>query len=153
MITIGDVLRPEQIDLDLPEVNEEEAIFRVASMLKETRHVTDWNAFYSGLTSRAACVSAGKEFEICIPHARTSAVDTMVMSAGRSDGGIVFPRVKAKIHYIFVIGVPSALAADYLRIIGALARIFRNPVSEKALRNAPDAGSFLQILTQGEVAL
>src|SRR5215210_669109 len=148
LITIGDILRPRHIDLALTAASPEEAIFSVASLLKENEHVTDWNAFYRGLTSRNPCIAGGGEFELCIPHARTSAVDAMVMSVGRSDMGIAFANTTAKIHYIFVIGVPGTLAADYLRIIGALARIFKNSQAERALREAVDPEEFLATLTQ-----
>ena len=52
MITIADILKPEQIDLDLKMKNQEEAINQVASLLREDERVTDWNAFYRGLSSK-----------------------------------------------------------------------------------------------------
>ncbi len=153
MITIGDILRKRHIDLDLKPTSQEEAIFQVASLLKEDERVLDWNKFYDGLKSKNPCVAAGSEFEICIPHARTDAVSSMIMSIGRSADGIKFPNSKDRIHYIFVIGVPIALAADYLRIIGALARIFKDVGAESSLRLAASAADFLEILTEREMKL
>lgn len=153
MITISDILTPRQIELDLKPATQQEAIFHTASLLKEDDRVLDWNAFYNALTSKNPCVAAGEDFEICIPHARTQAVSSMVMSVGRSAAGISFPGSKSKIHYIFVIGVPAALAADYLRIIGALARVFKDTAAEKSLHDATNAGVFLEILTATEMKL
>lgn len=153
MITISSILQPRHIDIDLKETNQEEAIFKVASLLKEDERVRDWNEFYNSLKSKNPCVAAGEEFEICIPHARTNVVTSMVISVGRSVRGIAFPNTKNSIHYIFVIGVPVAMAADYLRIIGALARIFKENAAESALRAANNPTEFLQLLTEWEMKL
>ena len=88
------------------------------------------------MTVRPPTLAAGSDFEICIPHARTNAVSSMIMSIGRSTEGIAVPGREMRIHYIFAVGVPTAWAADYLRIVGALARMFKNPKAEAQLRSA-----------------
>jgi mannitol/fructose-specific phosphotransferase system IIA component (Ntr-type) len=153
MITIADILHPEQIDLDLKMTNQEEAINHVAALLREDDRVTDWNVFYQGLSSKQPCVAAASGSEICIPHTRTDSVTGMVMSAGRSKAGIVVPGAEWPIHFIFVIGVPVALAADYLRIIGAMTRIFRDPDAKERLRRTEKPEEFLQLLASAEMKL
>jgi len=153
MITIADILKPESIDLDLKMGNQEEAINHVASMLKEDERVTDWNAFYQSLLSKQPCLAAAGGSEICIPHTRTDGVTGMVMSAGRSQAGIIAAEAQWPIHFIFVIGVPVALAADYLRIIGALTRIFKAPVTRERLLQTQKPGEFLQLLASAEMKL
>jgi len=152
MITIPDILRARDVDLHLKAATQEEAIFRVAALLKEDKRINDWQAFYDGLTTKNPCFAAGSEFEICIPHVRTDAVNEMVMSAGRSESGILLSG-KKQVHYVFAIGLPAALASDYLRIIGALARIFRNGLSEKELRKADTAEQFIATLAENEMKL
>jgi len=153
MITIADILLPEQIDLDLKTTHQEEAINHVASLLREDERVTDWTAFYRGLSSSQPCLAAGGGTDICIPHTRTDSVTGMVMSAGRSQAGILIPGLGEPVHFIFVIGVPVALAADYLRIIGAMARIFRDPVTKKNLREVKEPEEFVQLLASAEMKL
>lgn len=153
MITIGDILRPKRMELSLGATVQEEAIYRVASLLKDDERVKDWSALYSILIGKNPCVADGKDFEICIPHARTDAVGAMVMAFGRSSAGGNRENAGIKIRYIFVIGVPTALAADYLRIIGALARIFKDPAAESSLRQATTAEQLLTILASNEMKL
>ena len=154
MITIGDILHARQIDLHLKANTQEEAIFHVASLLKDDERIKDWTTFYNGLKSSNPCVATGTEFQICIPHVRTNAVNDMVMAVGRSTEGIPVSKKKSdKIHYIFVAGVPTALAADYLRIIGALARVFSDNAAELDLRKAARAEDFLAILAAHEMKL
>jgi PTS system fructose-specific IIC component len=153
MITIADILNPQQIDLDLKMTNQEEAINHVATLLREDERVTDWNAFYRGLLTKQPSMQGAGGSEICIPHTRTDSVTSMVMSAGRSSAGIVVPDAEFPIHFIFVIGVPKALASDYLRIIGAITRIFREPVGKQKMREAKSAEEFLQLLSAAEMKL
>jgi mannitol/fructose-specific phosphotransferase system IIA component (Ntr-type) len=153
MITIADILHAEDIDLELKTANQEEAINHVAALLKEDDRVTDWNAFYQGLSSQQPCIGAVGGTGICIPHTRTQSVTGMVMSAGRSRHGIAVKGAPGPVHFIFVIGVPVALAADYLRIIGALARIFKDPVTKERLRQAREVDGFLELLESAEMKL
>jgi mannitol/fructose-specific phosphotransferase system IIA component (Ntr-type) len=153
MTTIADILHPQDIDLELKTANQEEAINHVASLLKEDERIIDWNAFYKGLRSAEPCVAAAGGTEICIPHTRTDSVTGMVMSAGRAPKGIPVKGTDVPVHFVFVIGVPLALAADYLRIIGALARIFKDPAAKRALRQAPAAAEFLHLLASAEMKL
>jgi len=153
MITIADILNPEQIDLDLKMTHQEEAVNHVASMLREDDRVKDWGVFYKGLTSMQPCLAAAGGTEICIPHTRTDSVTGMVMAAGRSKAGIMVPGEKWPVHFIFVIGVPAAMASDYLRIIGAMTRIFRDHAAKDALRGAQSPEQFLQLLSSAEMKL
>jgi fructose PTS system EIIBC or EIIC component len=153
MITIADILLPRHIELDLKTVNQEEAINQIASLLREDDRVKDWNEFYKGLGSKQPCVAASGETDICIPHTRTNSVSSMVMAAGRSTKGITIKGVDAPIHFVFVIGVPTALASDYLRIIGALARIFKDDAAKEKLRAAKTAEEFVQLLGSAEMKL
>jgi mannitol/fructose-specific phosphotransferase system IIA component (Ntr-type) len=153
MITVDDILRPRHIDLDLKMANQGEAIHHVAALLEEDDRVKDWSAFYKGLLTMQPCLAASGGTEICIPHTRTDTVTGMVMSAGRSQAGIVVPGVPLPVQFIFVIGVPLALAADYLRIIGAMTRIFRDPATKEQLRKTQDPEEFLRLLASAEMKL
>lgn len=151
MIHIASILQLHHIDLDLQKTSQEEAIYHVAALLKEDQRVLDWNEFYVGLASKTACIATGQEFEIWIPHTRTNSVSSMVMSAGRSGTAVL--NSQEKTHYIFVIGVPVAMAADYLRIIGALARTFKSLIAEPMLRAQSNPAEFLRLLAEWEIKL
>ena len=153
MITIADILPPKQILLNLTATKPEDAIYQVAELLKSSEGVVDWTGFYESLAYGNSCMAGESDYAMCIPHARTNHVSSMVMAVGRSEQGIWFEEQQLRVHYIFVIGVPLALASDYLRIIGALARIFRSPATEAELRNAATKQEFLQQLSQSEMAV
>lgn len=157
MITIGDILTPKQVVLELTATTRESAILEVAQLLRGDERVRDWNAFVGAIKTGSSCMANENGYGVCIPHARTNQVSTMVMAVGRTPKGIWFGEegdpARVLAHYIIVIGVPVALAADYLRIIGAIARTFRSTKSEAALRAAQTKQEFIRLLTANETPI
>ena len=153
MITIGDILSPKHVLLDLAADTHLRAVGKIAELLERDERVNDWDAFYKGLIARSSCMANENGSGICIAHVRTQAVNAMIMAVGRSKEGIAFPGEEARMHLIFVIGVPVALASDYLRIIGALARIFRTTKGEEALLSAETPEEFCERLCTLEMEM
>lgn len=152
MISIADTLEPDRIRLTLSSDLSSIAIDEVASTLRNVPEVLDWDELHAGLHRSSPCI-AGGEFAICFPHARTDAVTSMVMAVGRSLTGMKFPNCEIPVRYIFCIGVPKALASDYLRIMGLLARVLKQPKTEQALRNAQTPLEFIHHLSVLEATL
>ena len=154
MITIGDTLRVEHVHLNAAADSPEAAVDLVAASLRSHPAVLDWDKLSLALHQASPCAAErGCDFGICIPHARSSAVSSMVMSVGRFDPGLSFEGCPQPIRYVFCIGLPSALDADYLRIVGLLARILKAPDAEKKLRQAATASEFVSVLSGLEARL
>ncbi len=154
MIPIADILLPSRIELNLQACSPTLAIDEVAALFKHAPEVDDWGCLIRGLQLTAPClVEATADFAICIPHIRGDCVNRMVMGVGRSLNGV--PRVgeSCPVRYFFCIGVPRALAADYLRIIGLLARVFKDSRMENELSLATTPEEFVAILSQCEARI
>ena len=151
MITIHDTLMAEDVLLNLDAATPEEAVARTSALLRDDERVIDWGKFNEELLLHPPCrVDADVDFGICIPHARTRAVAEMVMSASRLRSNLLFPDCSKPVRYLFCIGVPKALASDYLRIAGALMRIFKDTSSEQELYSAGTATEFVEVLSRLE---
>jgi len=154
MITVADLLRPDHVALQMRATDPKSAIDEVAGLLKNVVEVLDFQALLKGVHSSAPCLpEPGGGFALCIPHTRGECVSEMVMSVGRSEAGIVFPNVEVPVRYIFCIAVPRALAADYLRIVGLLARVFKDRAAEAELRAAANGADFIDLLSRREAKL
>ena len=154
MITIEDILLPKHILLDLEADTQPHAISRVAELLEKDSRIKDWERFYTGVLVGSSPMANENGSGICIAHVRTNAVSGMVMAVGRALKGIPGDENDGtQVHLVFVIGVPAALASDYLRIIGALARIFRTGKGETALLTAKTPIEFLERLRALEIEM
>jgi nitrogen PTS system EIIA component len=154
MITIADTLDVDHVRLQVSAATPEEAIEEVASLLHDDVRVLDWPRFHAALQAHPPC-RVGDEggFGICIPHARTDAVSEMVMSAGRFEKEVAFSDCSLPVRYVFCIGVPQALAGDYLRIVGALMRLFTNAETERMVHTAATGAEFVAALSRLEMKL
>ena len=154
MISIADTLEPDRVRLNLTSGISSIAIDEVAATLRNVPEVLDWDELHAGLHRSSPCLAemAG-EFAICFPHSRTDAVTSMVMGVGRSLTGVKFEGCAKPVRYIFCIGVPKALANDYLRIMGLLARVLKQPRTEEALRSAQSPIEFIHHLSVLEATL
>jgi PTS system nitrogen regulatory IIA component len=154
MITVEDLLPPDHVSLHLKATTPAKTIEEVAALLKGVPEVLDWPALLKGVQVAAPCLAEpGGGFALCIPHTRGDCVSELVMAAGRSEQGVIFPGVEVPVRYVFCIGVPKALAADYLRIVGLLARVFKDPAAESELRAAATAADFVELLSRHEAKL
>ena len=154
MITISDLLGLDHVSLELSATQPKAAIAEVAALLKGDPAVLQWDDLVKGVEASAPCLpEPGGGFSLCIPHTRGECVSSMVMSVGRSEQGIIFPGVELPVRYLFCIAVPRALAADYLRIVGLLARVFKDPTTESVLRAATTESEFVDLLARLEAKL
>ncbi len=154
MITLADILPAAHVSLELAAITPAAVIDEVAALVKSDVAVVDWSALLTGVHASAPCLPETEGgFAICIPHTRGECVSTMVMSVGRSTAGVIFSSVELPVRYIFCIAVPRALAADYLRIVGLLARVFKDPAAERELRAAETPADFIALLSRREAKL
>ena len=154
MITLADTLSADCVGLELGPLDHRSAVRAVAELLRPLPAVLDWSLLFTGLLNSSPCLAeSGGEFAICLPHARTDAVSAIAMSVGRFVPGIEFPDCSLPVRYIFCIGAPTALASDYPRLVGLLARILKEPEAELQLRAAATPEEFVDRLRTLEAKL
>jgi len=153
MISISDILLPSQINLALFGKDQAAGIDEVLSKLNGDPRVSDWRALSQAVTERNAPALACNGCGICIAHARTNAVHSLVMAAGRSTEGLVSPEVSEPVRLVFVAGIPSAFSSEYLRVVGAIARFCRDKALLDKLLHVPDPREFIELLARQEIKL
>ena len=153
-MTFADLLQPEHIELNPKASTHAAAIREIAGLLSDSVRVLDADELFEKVKVSAPCIIQEESgFSICIPHARTAAVTGMVMSIGRFDRGLAIAGVEVPLRYMFCIAVPPEMATDYLRIIGLLARIAKDPRSEQQIYSAETPEDFIATMARLEAKL
>lgn len=149
MIRLRDTLLPENVQLAIDAPSREEAVHRVAELLRSDTRVKDWQEFYRALKGGAGKTDLGSG--LALPHTRTAAVNDMVMAFGR----LVAPVEgnHGPIRFVMVIGIPKTMDAEYLRLVGILMRVFRSDELRSQLEQAKKPAKVLDIFEQGETEL
>lgn len=154
MMTFEQLLQPEHIELHPKARTRDAAIREIAALLTDSVQVLDVDELFEKVKQSAPCVMDQEmEFSLCIPHARTAAVTAMVISIGRFDRGLAIPGVEKLVRYLFCIAVPPEMATDYLRIIGLIARIVKDPDSEQQIYSAETPEEFIASIARLEAKL
>ena len=157
MIAISSLLTRDRILLEgAGPVSPEAAVTAVVGLLRTNPHVISWEKLASGLSvgEKAPCAALrGCEFAVCIPHVRTDVVSGMVMGMGRFVEGVRFEGCPVPVRYIFCIGLPPAMNADYLAVVGLLTRFLRSPGREMELQQAESAEHVLEILVRFQAGI
>lgn len=153
MTPIGDILHPDHVNLSLSATGKKEAVEEVLSKLNGDVRVKDFSIFREAVIARDAAAISENHCGICIAHGRTESVSGLVLAAGRSAAGFPCREVPDPVHLVFVAGIPGTFNSEYLRIVGAIARICRDRHQLDRLIAAKTAEQFIALLSAGEVRL
>ena len=150
MNLIADSLLTKDLRLTLKASDHRDALEEILSGLRSDTRVLDWEKLRSSLQSNAGNEAFRENpSTMFLHHSRTESVNGLVLAAGRSKEGLSLDARKQKIHLVLVAVIPTALNNEYLRILGAVARVCRDPLSFRELLETTDPAGFLAILEKG----
>ena len=153
MIPISEILTPSHVNLALAATDQAAGVDEVLSKLNGDPRILDWEALKQSITERNAPAISCGTCGLCIAHGRTNAVQSLVMAAGRSSAGLSSPHVKEPVRLVFVAGIPAAFHSEYLRVVGAIARLCNDKVLLSELLSVQDPEKFISLLSSGETKL
>jgi mannitol/fructose-specific phosphotransferase system IIA component (Ntr-type) len=133
------IVDPSLVRLDLEAPDRETALRRTAELLAADPRLGNWEDFWSSIGGRQVVELAETGSSAILAHGRGQSVREVALAAARwsaPDG----PRL------IFVFAIPAAMSEEYLRQVGALARICREPEKSAALLAAATPGEFARLL-------
>jgi mannitol/fructose-specific phosphotransferase system IIA component (Ntr-type) len=143
------IAHPDAVALDLPTESGEAVIRALHARLAPLPAVKDAPVFLRDLLERAAVSSVCIAAEVALPHARTAAVDRLVLGIGRAPGPVAFDAEHPGVRLVFLIGTPKQAVADYLKLVAGLSRLVRNEQVRTALLTVPTVAEFRAVLARG----
>jgi mannitol/fructose-specific phosphotransferase system IIA component (Ntr-type) len=143
---LSELLRPENVTLDLPPSEADAAILAAAAPLALRPAVTNFGAFCQALLEREKTSSTAIGLGVAFPHARMNHVTEIVMAAGRCSEGVAFPGADEPVRLIFVIGTPLGMVREYLKLLGGLAKVLKRAELRQRLLRAATAAEFVHAL-------
>jgi len=131
MIALEDALTVRNIALDVEVKDAAEAVAKAVGLLKNDVQMLDWDAFAKAVVDREKSSGTSVGGGLMLPHGRGEFVRELAMS---------FLRLRAplqmggeEVRFVIAVAVPSSMAAEYLRLVGALARVFRDAKAQAKL--------------------
>ncbi|MEI7864552.1 MAG: PTS sugar transporter subunit IIA [Chthoniobacterales bacterium] len=140
-----DPVSADHVLLDLAATSREGAVRMVAELLRSDGHIASWDQFWASVGPRQIVDLRGGSCGVCLAHGRDNSVAALRLAAARLAVPIDVPGTPA-LRLVFVFAIPSAMADDYLRSVGALARCCGQDGKLQALLDAPGKEEFAAAL-------
>ncbi len=151
LIKISDFLKADAIFMDIKATEKLDVIKELAEKMVAINMVTDRTAFMNALAKRENLESTGIGDGIAIPHARTNAVQNLVLAFARSPEGVDFSAIDGKpSHLIFLIASPEDKKSEYIMALAKLSRLLRKEPIRELLKSAASPNEILNIIKKHE---
>ena len=100
---------------------------------------------------REQYLSTGLENGLAVPHAKTTAVNDLVLAFGYSKNGIEFDSLDGKpAHFIFLLLSPVNTSGPHIKILSQITRRFREEDFYNKIFNAETGKEILEILKSSD---
>jgi mannitol/fructose-specific phosphotransferase system IIA component (Ntr-type) len=135
--------------LDLDIGDRSELIRRLAAGLADCPDVVDLEAFTRQLIRREMDTPTGLENGCALPHARSAAVEEIVLVVGRSLVPVDFGAADGPASLFFLFGVPEHCITQYLKLVAKLSSLLKSAEFRRRLLEAPGEAEVREILEEG----
>ncbi|MFW0790353.1 PTS fructose transporter subunit IIABC [Gordonia sp. CPCC 205333] len=122
-------------------------ISRLAGLLGAQGRTTDVDELVAAAMAREAKSATGLPGAIAIPHARSASVTTASLAMARLSNKVDFGGPDGDADIVFLIAAPEG-GSEHMKLLSSLARALVRPEFVAALREAPDAASVVELVSQ-----
>lgn len=151
LIKISDFLKADAIFMDIKAREKLDAIKELVEKMVSNKFVEDGQEFMKALAKRENLESTGIGDGIAIPHARTNAVQDLILAFARSPEGVDFSAIDGKpSHLIFLIASPEGKKSEYIMALAKLSRLLRKELVRDRLKAASSPKEILEIIKKHE---
>jgi PTS system nitrogen regulatory IIA component len=145
-LDVTDYMQKDFITLDLRSKKKESAIRELAQLMEGAPAMVDHKRFLEDVFEREGLGSTEIGDEIALPHARTDAVNQLIIAIGRSNRGVECETPDGKkVKLFFLMGTPQGSVSHYLQILAQLTRLLKRSALKEQLLEAQDRESFLTL--------
>jgi len=146
MIELSDVLSPGAVVLDLKASSKRQVLRTLAERVAEA-HALEPGPVLEALLEREKLGTTGIGDRLAIPHAKLAGLDRLVGVFARLQTPVSFDSLDDEpVDLVFLLLAPIDAAAEHLKALARVARIFRDEELCDALRRAPNPSVAFDLL-------
>ena len=144
-----ELLDNELIELHLKDGNKFEVIEQLLKIAVDADRVRDSERALKDLIEREQYLSTGFENGLAVPHAKSEAVDEMVLVFGLHRSGIDFDSLDGEsTHFVFLLLSPMDTSGPHIQTLALIARNFQNPDVIESLKQVNDPAELTTVLSE-----
>ena len=148
---IADYICLETINLDLKSKNKNSIIKELYENMKSTGKIKDEALGYKDICLREEMGSTGIGKGVALPHAKTKAVDEVVLTLGISKEGVEYGSVdEESVKILFMFLCPEEKTQEYLKVLARISRWIREESFRERLLKASSKEEIMEIIKNEE---
>lgn len=137
------------VKLDLSDSNKFELIEELLDVAVAQGKINNREQALKDLIEREQYLSTGFENGLAVPHAKTDAVDDMVLVFGLNREGVDFDSLDGKpTHFVFLLLSPMDTSGPHIQTLALLARNFQNEGNIEKLKDVTGEKELLEIIKE-----
>lgn len=142
--------KPDALILDLAANSREAALSGLHAALSRCPAVKDAPRLLHGLLERAMLAPICIAPDVALPHARTDAVERIVLGVARlAAPGVGFDAEHPNVRLVFMVGTPKPQVDEYLLAVAAITRVLKAEGIRLGLLAAKTEAEFRELLARG----
>ncbi len=150
-VKISELLSPEAIVPDMLSKGKEGALEELTDALLASGCKLDRDEILRILQERENLGSTGIGEGVAIPHGKLKNLENLVMSFGRSTGGVDFDSMDGKpAHLFFLLVAPEESVGVHLKILARISKLLKDQTVRQQLLEAPDRDTICSIIANEE---
>ena len=150
---IADYIKVETINLNLESKNKNAVIRELYNNLKQTNLIKDEEQGLNDIFKREDMGSTGIGKRIALPHAKTKAVDELMITFGISRNGIAYNSVDDEnVNIFFMFLCPENKTREYLKVLARISRLIREEKFVNDLLKATSNQEILELIRKEEIS-
>ncbi len=148
---IADYIKVDTINLDLESENKNAVIRELYGNLKKTDLIKDEEKGISDIFAREEMGSTGIGKGVALPHAKTEAVDELIITFGISRNGITYDSLdNEKVNIFFMFLCPKDKTQEYLKVLARISRLIKGKKFIENLLKAASNKEVVEIIKKEE---
>ena len=150
---IADYIKVDTINLNLESKNKNAVIRELYNNLKKTNLIKDEEQGLNDIFKREDMGSTGIGKRIALPHAKTKAVDELMITFGISKNGISYNSVDDEnVNIFFIFLCPENKTQEYLKVLARISRLIREDKFVNDLLKATSNQEILELIRKEEIS-
>ena len=148
---IADYLKADTINLNLESKNKNAIIKELYSNLKKTGLIKDEEQGINDIFTREEMGSTGIGKRVALPHAKTKAVDELIITFGISRNGVTYNSLDDEnVNIFFMFLCPENKTQEYLKILARISRLIKEKRFVENLMKAVSSEEIIEIIRKEE---
>ena len=150
---IVEYVKADTISLDLESKNKNAVIKELYNNLNKTGLIKDVELGINDVFAREEMGSTGIGKRIALPHAKTKAVDELMITVGISRTGIVYDSMdEENVNIFFMFLCPEDKTQEYLKVLARISRLIRENRFIENLLKAKSNEEIIEIIRKEEIS-